>query len=313
MSNPILPDIPDSEIIQRLWRYGHFRNPDPRFADALNVTQDVLDKLTVEDEPVREALISYQEFFIDRLDELSLILYHARAAMADGDPGPATRHLLQEKRCGVPEFADRQEANWPTSCRNALTTAYRMSLRGVTDGELESIWLEALSNWNGSIDVTMTLDKSPEAMDTARIWARGKALPGSTLAWSFLAQNNCRARLEQAYDTTISWSSKMLVTTITHEVGHALGLPHQRDSSATMFPSITNSSMSRRGFPNATDLAACKRIGYTVDANPRPKPPGPKPEPPGPDPPQLPPGPGVLSGRITADGRTYDIVGVAIR
>lgn len=38
------------------------------------------------------------------------------------------------------------------------------------------------------------------------IWAKLGALPGSTLAWSMLANGSCSQRAEQRYDTTISWN-----------------------------------------------------------------------------------------------------------
>lgn len=41
----------------------------------------------------------------------------------------------------------------------------------------------------------------------SNIWARLRSLPGSTLAWSHLANGSCSQRAEQAYDTTTSWKS----------------------------------------------------------------------------------------------------------
>lgn len=44
-----------------------------------------------------------------------------------------------------------------------------------------------------------------------RIWARLKALPGGTLAWSFLSNGSCSQRAEQAYDNTVTWSSGAII------------------------------------------------------------------------------------------------------
>jgi len=285
-----------AEVIDLLWKTGHFKNPAK--PEALSAAEADLPRLRVDDKAVNEAIESYQEFFEAALDELTL-KHHRRPSQADGLLGPATAELLVAPRCGVPEYSGTASANWPSECRNELRTAYAMRLPGVSDGELQGLWREALRNWNGALaDTTLDHVTTPDPLKV-EVYATGKSLPGSTLAWSMLARNRCDVTLMQAYDTSINWKGSQLVTTITHELGHALGMNHVGDPTATLYPAINQASMSRRGFPIESDFRELRNIGYTIAATPRPE----DPDGPGdPDPPDIPTGQQIF---ISVDGRQY--------
>ena len=262
--------IHDSQFIQLLYQFGHFWSPEALAVEL--VAEQELGGLKMNDAVVQAATRSYQKYFAPELDQFTMrkaeFNGHSRPSIADGIAGPSTKALMEMPRCGCSDFAhpDTEQANWPEQCRNEITTSYRMSLSGVSDAKLRELWLEADGHWEAAFNLRMPLvDDYPNT----RIFAFEANLPGSVLADQYLAQNNCSARLQGRFDSR-TWNDVLLVTTITHEHGHALGLNHQNDPSATMYPSITNASMSRRGAPNRTDKAAMRRLGYTERTTPIP-------------------------------------------
>jgi hypothetical protein len=276
-------DVTDQQLIRMLWNYGHFKNPD--LPNAPNVNKVDVPTLTFQDQAVQEAVQSYQGYFKDTLDDLCLNdRSMKRYSTADGDAGPHTKMLIAIPRCGCPDYADREEANWPTACRGELTfAAVERLFNGLTQEQSLDVQDEMRRNWGGALaDLKITIIGDT---NTSKIWAGRRALPGGTLAWSYLARNSCNVRLEQAYDTTIDWPFILALTTMCHEVGHAIGLEHVNDSSALMYPSINSAARNRRGFPNQTDLRQCDRIGYEVSSDPKPLPKDDEPEPPTPEPP----------------------------
>lgn len=272
--------------IRRLWNTGHFSNP--AAVNANNVTDAELVNLTIDDAVVKEAVESYQKYFYDMLDTLTH-QFHQRGAVIDGEIGPATDKLLDMPRCGVPEYANHQEANWPTNCRNEITVSYDFD--SISAATASVAWPQALKAWVDRCELMFEL-KSQFSQST-RIWATDGPLPGSTLAWSMLAQNNCGARLEQRYDTTVNWSVTYLSSTIVHEVGHALGLEHINNRNAIMYPSISNITV-----PGEPDIAAMERLGYKRRTTPIP-------------PPDVPTPGGVWTGELVhSGGKKVTLIGI---
>lgn len=262
-----------------LWATGNFRDPD--FPEAHNVEKDELPKLTKNDEAFKAAVRSRQSYFQGEMDEFCL-RHHGRLSYAtdggDGDVGVATEQLLRMPRCAHPDFRmtekddpelakffhqGPQAANWPDECRFSLITSRSFaSLPGLTEEQTDGVWWASCHNWTESIeDLQMTPGEVGD-LHSADFYAVLARLGGSTLAWSYLARNRCDVRLDQAYNSRVNWSVRLAATTKTHEDGHALGLEHQRDRNATMYPSINSAAESRYGYPNATDIQAMERLGY---------------------------------------------------
>jgi len=187
--------------------------------------------------------------------------------------------------CGCIEHADFQEGNWPLPCRSEITVSY--AIDQIDRGLWERSLRRALKLWEDAIDVRFVI--LPHFTKDARIWITDSALPGSTLAWSFLANNSCGARLEQRYDTLVDWTEDYLTATIVHEVGHALGLTHSEDRDDVMFPSITMNTIG----PSAGDVRRAVNIGYRKRISPLPDPDPPAPEPEPEPPPKPPKGPNM--------------------
>lgn len=259
-----------TELLERLWKYGHFRAPG--FPDLHNVSKEDVAKLTEDDKEFHQAVQSYQGYFVPLLDEICMAI-HGRLCATDGDVGPATEYLVEKiPRCHHPDFDvpddpeiaplwAREEANWPGTCRGNLHTGRSFdSLPGMSTEDTDAVWWAACHNWSEAIaDLTLTPTRT---QSEAAFWAGLERMRGSTLAWSYLAMNRCDTRLAQAYNTNVNWNRRLAATVKTHEDGHALGLNHVNNASATMYPSITNASQSRYGYGHSSDIAAMRAIGY---------------------------------------------------
>ncbi len=293
------------ELLGRLYNLGHAHNP----AMPAGITEADLDRLTMTDEPARVMIRSYQSFFKPRLDELSLQIHH-RAAIVDGEAGPAFAALLDEPRCGFLDYPYPEgilpaaaEANWPTACRGQLKFGRAFAnVPNMSADDTAKAWQAVANIWTAALS-DLEMDPLPTGVSAgAHIFARLEALAGSTLAYSYLAQNSCKVQLAQAYNTRTKWELRLLTTVAVHEVGHALGSPHVQDPDATMFPSIHSRSLARWGYPNASDLRSMVSLGYKSSGLPRPADavlflPRNQPAPPPPDPTPPPP-----TGRWRTEG-----------
>ena len=108
-----------------------------------------------------------------------------------------TSHIAS-RNCGVPDFANGPaEAQWPTSCMK-VPCHYNFDGLNLSSSVIADAWEQALAKWEETCGIKLPLVPTKAE---AKIWATDGPLPGSTLAWSFLANNSCAANLEQRYDT----------------------------------------------------------------------------------------------------------------
>lgn len=212
----------------------------------------------VTDAELVAAVSDYQAFHEVPLDELTANI-HGRTSAPDGDVGPATLLLMNQRTCDVkdPVIGRGSEANWPEPCRDEITVSWNFKQApGLTQEQTTGIWESVKEEYEELFELGLKL--YPGQYPRTRIYAALKALPGSTLAWSYLAQNNCAARLRQAYDSTTRWSVPLATGTWKHEVGHALGLEHTpSDRNSLMYPSMNGQT----GL-NETDIRQMIQKGY---------------------------------------------------
>jgi hypothetical protein len=261
------------ELKRFLWSTGHFRNPaQPK---AWEVDKSDLPKLKQTDPAFRAAIASYQTYFGFDLQTYTLAL-HGRAAMADGDIGPATDIILNAPRCAMPDFEvpeeddpelhklwNREDASWPSACRGNLVAGRSFkNLPGLTEADTIAVFWAGCHMWSEALsDLQMTPGEVGKKAGS-HFYAGLEKMGGGTLAWSYLARDSCAVQLAQAYNSGMTWNRRMATTVMVHECGHALGLGHNSHSQATMYPSIHQYSQGRFGYPHEADIAAIAKLGY---------------------------------------------------
>lgn len=231
-----------NEIIEMLWRLGHFINP----AHPTGVTLADLPRLKLTDKAVKIAIQSYQEFMAPEFDRLSL-LHHSRIGIADGEVGPATIDLFAVERCGYPDYtieAANGSGSWPANCRmdthpNIHTFSIQVDKSGMP-AFLKDIFEDAFSLVQRAYaDMGMLFlreDNNPRA-NTLVTWQRGAGWIGLAIVpQSPQCGERIWARFDNRYqpsDLLNQWSRLLA-----HELGHNQGMGHSRGG--IMNPTITS-------------------------------------------------------------------------
>ena len=271
----------------KLLKYGYYR---PDGIDVEDV--DAWRSLGVDHVYHGNAARRYQEFFLQAIGP-QVYAVHGREFILSDDIGPVTAWELSKPRCGVPDLLPlgAEKANWPNECRMKLTASYKpgTTLPGITTAEYERATLRALLNVMEDFEIKIELD--PESYPNTSVNRKPARLGGSILADQYLATNRCDFTSSGRIDSDRNWEFWYLVTVMSHEDGHAWGMPHNSDPDALLYPSINRAAVARRGKMNATDKQTMRNLGYVPRTTPIPP---------------LPPG-GVILGELTIDDSTLAI------
>ena len=272
--------IKTDDLIRHLFDLGHYhvdqdgwRDGGPDLDDCLGEKRESLG--------VEKAIKSWQ---------------HWRALKEDGHFGPVSLEShLGEVRCGLPDIMERrgEQSEWPKECQRSITWSLdhgKLNFKDSRERTKDDAWTTAIEFWNSICGCQLI----KRFTGGARIQATAGRMAGGALAWSFLPSNNCGETLKQEYNRSVSWRWFIFWTTLAHEAGHALGLPHAPRRSEVMFPSH---DPDYNGMPGRWERSeVVKRYG----------PPQPKPEPP------TPPTPDDSEiygeGWITAGGKRYQTI-----
>ncbi len=224
-----VPKEQQQEVIQKLFAYGHFYNPE--FFDPRDVTEKDLPKMTFKTKNVKMALISWQQMMALDMDRLSL-KHHNRIAMFDGDVGPATLQSFEVPRCGVPDFRVKgfgAATGFPRSCA-ATGITYSIDKSGMPN-KFANTWDDRILGrvvLNYSTFGVRLVPYTGSTPSKANIPTIFKFLPGSTIGYTYFNQGRCSDVCDCALDSGFAPSEAAEADLVAHEWGHAIGLNHTR-------------------------------------------------------------------------------------
>jgi len=185
----------------------------------------------------------------------------------DGDFGPVTATALKSRYCACPDILPAgAPSKWGF---NDLTVWHDM--QSLSDLDEVELYMEALSMWSAVTPLTFTWWAQGNSAKV-NIFEHARRIDGSgkILAWSELPPANAgrNVQLEQRFDTSESWPRNLLLPTMAHELGHALGLGHLQDPDALMYPYMNGTQK-----PAAPDIRAIQELYGSSGPDPKPPPP----------------------------------------
>jgi hypothetical protein len=279
-----------TDLIRRLWDYGHFHNP----AHPTGVVEADLPKLKLTDASVRTALASFQEFMAADFDRLALE-EHGRIGIADGDMGPATEKLFEVERCGCPDYEMATDGHveqagrgsWPNNCRPDFpglhTFSVQMNKAGMPSylrDTIEPAW-DLCRRAYANMGILFLREDSNNRANTLVTWQRGAGWIGLAIVpRSPQCGERIWARFDNRYqprDLLNQWARLLA-----HEFGHNMGMSHSRGG--IMNPSIVSGPFTPTAWRGDPSEPILRRFfgGQPIPID------GPKPDEPKPDEPKPP-------------------------
>lgn len=276
--------ITDQQIIELLKWTGHLEYPLGRRTTWSRAQSAPINQLSITHPSVRCAIASYQDFLIASLEPLTL-LHHSRPCRCDGVIGPATRELMNQPRCGCPDYGP--------DVQPAVGTGSWKRCHGIGDFHSATVYI----NGNGMPPFLQTKFDEIWALNVAAYdalglrWNRTLDNRGANIEFSFVQRSNgwiglaivgqnqsCGSQIWCKYLATYRPSNvvREWATLVMHELGHNAGLQHTRGG--VMNPGIINGLPATwKGDPAESIL---KRYygGEPIDP-PKPPPPPPPPSP----------------------------------
>ena len=257
------------QLIQILYDTGHFENPE----NPTGVLENELQFLTINDEPVKIAVRSYQNFFNDQYHTLT-----SGIGIADGELNPATVKLLELPRCSVSDFVSSGVGSWPKNCNgtgHAITV--RVSKAGMPSflsSSFEQAWDLCAASYD---NMGLRLIRE-DTNDNANILMSFERLRGSTIGLAIVGRNQtCRTSIWAKFSPTYNPKDRInqWARLLSHELGHNMGMGHSRGG--IMNPSIVSGPYTGtqwRGDPNESILR--RYFGGIPNTPPTPEPEPPK-------------------------------------
>ena len=231
----------DQRLIQFLWDHGHFWNP--KYPQGRYVQEEELDKLTLNDQVVQLAVLSFQELDANLVPLVGA--HHRRAPIYDGLVGPATRQLAELPRCSVPDFPPPDKAklgvgSWPSSgCdpeakgRHSIRVSIDWSGANKTVRDYSPQALQAVVAAYRDVGLSV---RYTDGNTQAEIVKSFEHMSFGIIGWNYFPNPGTCSKIDGRLASNYVPSMELWANLECHETGHGVGLPHTRGS--IMNPSI---------------------------------------------------------------------------
>jgi hypothetical protein len=195
------------------------------------------------------------------------------------------RQLLGARRCGVPDFIASNTARWPSNGVDPVPLILwgRLAIVGFDQPTVNRMIRESCEAWSSRTNVqiaAMFTATTPARVNLrvgiAPIDSRGGILAQAFLPYPGITLNDT---LDITFDSNESWASpeygeRLFRPVCDHEVGHALGLPHQAvGTGALMEPyAIPGRQITQVDVAAVDSLYGRRRVQPTPTPTPTPNP-----------------------------------------
>lgn len=241
------------DIIQFLYNTGHLEAPFG--VEQGDLTQDDVDKLSLSDDIVKEAVRSHQS--LDANYDLFAAAIHGRECIPDGDVGPATELVLDLPRCGERDYRTKRHIAEAMNVGEAVGRGNWPRCHGV--GDFHAVSVKVTNSPPSFLAPLFDKVKSRvvEAYSEVGLLIRWDAPSPVNIDFSFVNSSSgwiglaivgtnqgCNDRIWCRYLSTYRGGSTddqiitQWTTLIKHELGHNCGTGHTRGG--VMNPSIVN-------------------------------------------------------------------------
>lgn len=254
--------LDNKQLLLEAYRRGHAWNP--AYPNLLNLDEGRVGMMDGSESDAKLLIASRQAS--DLNFDVLVAAYHQRAAVPDGEIGPATRLLAELPRCPIPDFAPPPHASFTyddPGLQAAVESQQRAAAMG--SGSWPSCDPErtGVNSFRVRIDPTNMpstikeyIDKALEAVVGAyaemgcavryilaasgdcEIAKRFENIPGSVIGYNYFPQpDTCNQTITGRLDTGYTPSDYRYFANLEcHETGHGVGLQHTRGH--IMNPSI---------------------------------------------------------------------------
>ncbi|XP_060091299.1 matrilysin [Heteronotia binoei] len=178
---------------------------------------------------------------VDRIKEMQKFFH----LTATGKMDAATRKLMEQPRCGLPDLQELKAARqiWSKRVLTYRINNYTPDLR---KSKVDQIIQRAFQVWSDVTPLTFRRVNGPADIEILFAYgAHGDNYPfdgrGGTLAHAFFPGEGIGG--DAHFDESEQWSETNKETNLfrvaAHEFGHSLGLPHSNVRGALMFPTYS--------------------------------------------------------------------------
>lgn len=216
--------------IARLFELGHFFNP--KYPNGHNITRADLKFLTLNDDVVKDAILSFQD--------MGQHLLRNFGSDVSGELDSATLALFEAPRCGQPDYTLSNKigtGSWPEPCQKAGVT-YSVNKSGIPS-KFVTTWEEQILKPVIEDYANIGLKLIPvEGTGKANIKVSFRNFGGSTIGLAYFNNGSCSDSVTCELSTSYSPNEATEADLLKHEMGHCNGLGHT--NGGTMNPFIIN-------------------------------------------------------------------------